>query len=176
MVSRIASTASGADAAISTANACAAARSSSAGDEPIGEPDARALPRRARRRPVYMSSSARCWPTTAGSVTEMPKPWWNPSRAKLQLKRVSGVATRKSADEREAEPAADGRALHRGDDRLAVREDARRLRGRGGAVLSRRSLPLRSAPAQKFLPSEQSTIGAALGLVVEAQHGVGEQR
>ena len=46
---------------------------------------------------VYMSSSACCWPTTAGSVTEMPKPWWNPSLAKLQLKRVSGVATRKSA-------------------------------------------------------------------------------
>ena len=34
--------------------------------------------------------------------------------------------------ERQPEAAADGRALHRGDDRLAVREDASRLRRRGG--------------------------------------------
>ena len=77
--------------------------------------------------------------------------------------------------EREAEPAADGRALHRGDDRLAVREDAGGLRRRGGPVLSRRSLPLRSAPAQKFLPSEQSTRARHSGVVVEAEDGVGER-
>ena len=76
---------------------------------------------------VYMSSSACCWPTTAGSVAEMPKPWWNPSLAKLQLKRVSGDATRKSAASERPRPPPDRGALHRGDDRLAVGEQSRRL-------------------------------------------------
>ena len=126
MVSRIESKASGADAAISAANACAAPRSSSAGDEAVGETDAQRLLAAHVDGGVHELERA-LLSDTAGSVTEMPKPWWNPSRAKLQLNRVSGLATRKSADEREPEAAADRRALHRGDDRLPVREDASRL-------------------------------------------------
>ena len=86
-----------------------------------------APPRRARRRAVYMSSSARCCPTTAGRVTEMPKPWWNPSRGEVAAEAGLGRRDAEVGCEREPEPAADGRALHRGDDRLAVGEEAHRL-------------------------------------------------
>ena len=95
MVSRMARTANGAEVAISTASSRAAARSSSAGARRSARPIASAASP-FTEPPVYMSSSARCWPTTAGSVTEMPNPWWKPRRAKLHEKRVSGVATRKS--------------------------------------------------------------------------------
>ena len=127
IVSRIESSASGADAAISARERVRGAlRSSSAATSRSASPMRSASSPRTSTA-VYMSSSARCWPTTAGSVTEMPKPWWNPSLAKLQLKRVSGDATRKSARATRPEPATHRGALHRGDDRLAVREEARRL-------------------------------------------------
>ena len=103
MVSRIESKASGADAAISVANACAAPRSSSAATRRSARPMRWASSPRTSAA-VNMSSSARCCPTTAGSVTEMPNPWWNPSRAKLQLNRVSGLATRKSAESASPRP------------------------------------------------------------------------
>ena len=97
IVSRIASTASGPDAAISLANACAAPRRPRRPREAVAQTDRQGFGAPSPGRRCTCSSSARCCPTTAGSVTEMPNPWWNPSLAKLQLNRVSGLATRKSA-------------------------------------------------------------------------------
>ena len=116
-----------------------------------------APPHPARRRRVYMRSSACCCPTTAGNVTEMPKPWWKPSLAKLQLKRVSGDGdTEVGRRARGRVPRPRRRPAPRRRSACGWRRGAPPPR-RGVVVLSSRSLPLRSAPAQKFLPSEQST-------------------
>ena len=89
----MACTASGADSAISAASWWAAARGSpsSRSHSPMRRASVPSM-----RRPVARSSRAVCGPTARGSVIEMPKPWWKPSRAKLAANRLSGAATRKS--------------------------------------------------------------------------------
>ena len=100
----MARTASGADCAISAANAWAAERKSSIGTSWSTSPMASAsspLTRRAR----YSSSSDHWWPTISGNVTLRPNPWWKPSLAKTAEKRASGDATRKSAEQAMPSPA-----------------------------------------------------------------------
>ena len=134
----------------------AAARSSSAGDEPVGEADAQRF----------------VAPHVGGGVHELERVLLTDdggqrhrdaeALVEAEAGEVAAEAGLGGGDaevgrERETEPAAHRRALHRGDDRLAVGEDP------GGLVVEARRCcragrcRLRSAPAQKFLPSEQST-------------------
>ena len=96
IVCRIDRRASGAASARRAASAIASSRSASAGTSRSQSPIAKASSP-LMRSPKESTSSARCGPTTAGSVTVRPKPWWIPSREKFATKRDSGLATRKSA-------------------------------------------------------------------------------
>ena len=126
--------------------------------------------------PVYISSSARCWPTTAGSVTEMPKPWWKPSRAKLQLKRVSGVATRKSAASARPRPPPTAAPC------TAATIGLRAEKSRDGLLVEVRGAvdevdcgPEVGAGAEVLALRAQHD-GPARGVVVEPEDGVDERR
>ena len=133
IVSRIERTASGAEPAISAASASAAARSSSAGDEPVG--DARA------QRLLAADAAARCragraavwWPTTRGSVTRQAEAVVEPEAGEVGGEAGLGGGDPEVGGHRQAEPAADRRALHGGDDRQRLREQPDRHRRRGAA-------------------------------------------
>ena len=71
---------------------------------------------------MYSSSSAFCWPTTAGSVTLIANPWWMPSSAKFAANLRFWGGNPEVRRQRQAEPAADGGALDRGDDRERLLE------------------------------------------------------
>ena len=109
-----------------------------------------------------------------GSVTESPEPWWKPSREKLAEKRASGAATRKSATIAKPETAADRGSLNGGDHRRLRREELHRFVVQlVGPLVGRRRA--KSAPAQKCLPSDASTMARASGVVVDVDER-GHQR
>src|SRR5579862_8127642 len=97
----------------------------------------------------------------SGKVTDSPNPWWKPSWAKLAVKRDSGAATLKSAEQARPNPpptAAPCTAATTGMDALKSRTASAY---KPAAPPSGSALPLcgeNCAPAQKCLPSEQSTM------------------
>ena len=76
---------------------------------------------------VYMSSSACCWPDDRGQRGRDAEALVEPELGEVAAEAGLGRRDAEVGGEREPEAAAHRGALHRGDDRLAVREEARRL-------------------------------------------------
>jgi hypothetical protein len=95
----------------------------------------------------------------AGSVTVRAKPWCRPSRAKFALNLACGLATRKSAAQASPSPPPTAAPW------MAATTGVCASNSRAAAAYSsiappipgRPERPVKSAPAQKCLPSEHST-------------------
>ena len=172
-MSRIETSANGADSAISPANASARGAQVVGGGEPIGEARCGVPPHPARRRRVYMSSSASLLPDDRRQRHRDAEALVEAEPGEVAAEAGLGRGDAEVGRQREPEPAAHGRTLHRGDDRLVVGEEACRLLVEArGAVEEVAAAQIGAGAEVLALRAEHH--GPAVGLVVEAEHRVGE--
>ena len=110
-------------------------------------------------------SQACCWPTIAGRVALSAKPWCRPILAKLALNLDCGLATLKSAEQASPRPpptAAPCTAATTGSGPAkSLSASSYSTFAPPSAMRPALDRPVKSAPAQKCLPSEHSMIARA---------------
>ena len=121
---------------------------------------------------------------TSGSVTVSPKPGWKPSRVKLARKARLRTGDAEIGDHRQAKPAADRRAVDRGDDRLLGAEQpvafdierlhaGHRLARAAAFFVERRAVAEIGAGAERLALRRQHD-GADVDVLVEGFEGAGD--